>query len=207
MFHVVRFGPLNGHQGWLRPCSLGYVGQLPWQWHGDGWHGVPVIRQPPGLWHWGCTLKHRPSPPVPKHHCSFQGQLPLWCCKFTSTRHKTSFCLEALLLTANGCVLVCGGGWLVPCLVQTHRSTDTHMQHINRSTHTNTHSEVNKNPRHTFLKRQKTACSSCIGSRAIPYLNLLPTLYLGPLWQLTCLNVPSLEYRQSNWGVWIQHLT
>lgn len=148
VFHVVCCGPPIGYEGLLRPCSIGRAGAVALAVaYSDGWRGVPVIRQPPGLWHRGCTLKHRPPPPVPKHHCSFQGQLPLWCCKFNSTRHKTSsFCLEPLSLSANGCVLECGGGWLVPCLVQTHKSTGAHMQCTNThtNTHTHTHTEVNK---------------------------------------------------------------
>lgn len=70
-------------------------------------------------------------------------------------------------------------GW---CLASCrHTEAQTHVQHMNRSAHPNARSEVNKNPRHTFLKRQQTACSSCIGSRAIPYLNLLTALSLSPL--------------------------
>lgn len=40
------------------------------------------------------------------------------------------FVLEPLLLVAKGCVLECGGGWLVPCLVLTRGGTVIHMQRV-----------------------------------------------------------------------------
>lgn len=43
------------------------------------------------------------------------------------------FCRERLLLSAQGSVLECGGGWLVQCLVPTHSNRVIHMRSI--STH------------------------------------------------------------------------